>query len=426
MNINIPSEIRYILSVFEENGFEAYLSGRELFMLISSQDLPSCTITVSANNDEIKEMFPKTLQTNNGNVNVIHNGIVYDIRSMNNESIEKICDRAVFTINSMAFSIKRGLIDQYNAMDDIKNHIIRSTPEGEIKFLQKPLSMLRAATLCATLDFNLEEKTKATIQKCSHMVKQVKNEKVFREINRILLSPHPDYIRIMHQTGVLKYIMPELERCFGEQQRNKYHIYDVGEHIMHALTNVRSDKILRWAIMLHDIGKPLTSSTDENGIIHFYGHYKESKNISERILRQFRMDSNEIRDILLLIENHDVRIDTTAVSVKRMMSRIGSELFLKLLEVQAADNMAKDMAYFAQKKEKLDIARRIYAEIIASNEPYSINHLVINNRDLARAGFTKGRMTNDVLKILINEVIINPSLNNSEYLLKRAKQLKRR
>ncbi len=426
MNINIPSDVSNILRRLEEAGFEAYLSGRELFMLVLSQDIPSCTITTNAHNEDIKKIFPKTLETNSGNINIIYNGIVYDVRTMNGENIEEICKRAVFTINSMAYSLKRGIIDQHGALNDTKNRLIRCMYDGEKKFLQKPLSMLRATTLCATLGFSLDEETKETVRKCQSAIKQVKNEKVFREINRILLSPHPDYIRILHQTDLLKYIMPELDRCFGERQRNKYHIYDVGEHIMHALTNVRSDKVLRWAVMLHDIGKPLTSSTDENGIIHFYGHYKESKNISERILRQFRMDAGEIRDILLLIENHDVRIDQTAVSVKRMMSRLGSELFLKLLEVQAADNMAKDMAYFPPKKEKLDNARRIHAEVIASNEPYSINHLMINSRDLAGIGFTKGRMTNDVLKSLINEVIINPSLNNTEYLLKRAKQIRRR
>ena len=423
MNLNIPLDIRFILDRLEEEGFEAYLTGRELCELISSQNIHSCTVTTNAQYADIKRIFPKTVETNNGNINIIHKGIGYDIRIMDNETITDICNKAVFTINSMAYSIKTGLIDKHNAMEDIKNKLIRSVKTDENIFLQRPLSMLKAITLCAVLDYKLEDKTRVSITKSSAAVKRVKSEKVFREINRILLSPHPDYIRMLHETNTLCYIMPQLNRCFGETQRNKYHIYDVGEHIMHALTYVRSDRVLRWATLLHDIGKPLTSSTDENGIIHFYGHYKESKNIGETILRQFRVDSDEIREILLLIENHDVRIDTSSVAVKRMMSRLGSELFLKLLELQAADNMAKNMIYFPAKKEKLDNIKRIHSEVIASNEPYSVNHLMINSRDLASVGFKKGRMMADALKSLVNEVIINPSLNNREYLIKRARQI---
>ena len=95
--------------------------------------------------------------------------------------------------------------------------------------------MLRAIRCSAVLSFRIEDETWKAIKKCAVLIKKVSHERILEEVNKILLSENPDYIRKLHECGLLQYIMPELERCFGEPQRNKYHIYDVGEHIMHTV-----------------------------------------------------------------------------------------------------------------------------------------------------------------------------------------------
>ena len=95
------------------------------------------------------------------------------------------------------------------------------------------------------LSIRIEDETWKAIKKCAVLIKKVSHERILEEVNKILLSENPDYIRKLHECGLLQYMMPELERCFGEPQRNKYHIYDVGEHIMHTVKCTPNDLVFR-------------------------------------------------------------------------------------------------------------------------------------------------------------------------------------
>jgi tRNA nucleotidyltransferase (CCA-adding enzyme) len=223
---------------------------------------------------------------------------------------------------------------------------------------------------------------------------------------------------------LLKFILPELDRCFGEPQKNKYHIYDVGEHIMHTVKNTPKDLILRWAAVLHDTGKPCCSSTDSAGIIHFYGHHRESRRIAVDVLYRLHMESSSIKDITMLVEHHDYRVEANYTAVKRMMSKTGAELFEKLLILQLADNMAKNPTHLPDKLRRINGGLDIYRDVIAQKQPYRISDLLINGKDLMELGYRQGRDIGETLKELLDEVIIKPELNNRAYLIKRAKELK--
>ena len=177
---------------------------------------------------------------------------------------------------------------------------------------------------------------------------------------------------------------------------------------------------------MHDIGKPLCSSTDPTGIIHFYGHHRESRRIAVDVLHRLHMDNDSIHDISVLVENHDYRVDANYTAVKRMMAKTGAELFEKLLALQLADNRAKNINYFPDKKRRIDNALAIYRDVIAAHQPYRVSDLVVNGRDLMRAGCRQGREIGDILRQLLDEVIIKPELNNRKYLLNRVKELKRK
>ena len=128
----------------------------------------------------------------------------------------------------------------------------------------------------------------------------------------------------------------------------------------------------------------------------------------------------------MLIENHDIRIDANPVNVKRVMARLGEELFSKLLILQEADNRAKNPKFLADKLSKLNDVRVIYRKVLSERQPYLSGDLVINGRDLIKIGFRAGREIGDTLHLLLDEVLINPSLNNREYLMMRAKQLRKK
>lgn len=443
MRLDLPENVRYILGRLHEGGFSAFVSGGAVRDMLMGRVPHDYDISTNAKPDDVKRLFRRTVDTGlkHGTVTVIINKTGYEVTTFRRDgaytdgrrpdsvrfvnSVRDDCMRRDFTINAMSYNDEDGLLDFFCGRRDIKQGIIRCVGDAERRFREDALRMLRAVRFSAVFGFGIEPATSAAIRKCAVLIKRVSSERIIEELNKILLSDNPDHFRLMHELGLLRCIIPQLDRCFGERQNNRFHIYDVGEHIMHAVKNTPPDLVLRWSALLHDVGKPCTASEDSSGIIHFYGHHRESKRIAEDVLHRLRLDSDTLRDILVLIENHDVRIEPSPPAVKRMMAKTGPALFEKLLELQTADNSAKNPACFAEKKKKIDAVRDIYETVISSNEPYRVSDLCINGRDLIKIGYRPGRAIGDALKMLTEEVIINPSFNNRQYLLKKAEQLRR-
>ena len=444
MELNISEGAKRILDRLETSGYTAFIAGGAVRDLIMKKVPHDYDIATNARPEEIKRLFNKTIDTGiaHGTVTVIENKTGYEITTFrrdgeysDNRHPEDVlygndprpaCLRRDFTINAMMYNPNNGVLDYFCGKRDIRQGIIRCVGNAEQRFKEDALRMLRAVRFKAQLGFKLEENTAQAIKKCAVLIKKVSRERILEELNKILLSDNPDSIRDLHNLGLLKFILPEVERCFGEPQRNKYHIYDVGEHIMHTLTNTPRDLVLRWAALLHDTGKPCCSSTDNAGIIHFYGHHRESRRIAVDLLYRLHMDSASIKDISMLVEHHDYRVDASFTAVKRMMAKTGAELFEKLLILQRADNMAKNPKHLPDKLNRINGGLNICRDVIALKQPYRIPDLVLNGKDLMELGYRQGREIGDTLKALLDEVIIKPELNNRNYLIRRAKEMRRK
>lgn len=443
MELNISEGAKRILVRLESAGYTAYIAGGAVRDLLMGNVPHDYDIATNARPEEIKALFKKTIDTGiaHGTVTVIENKTGYEITTFRRDGeysdsrhpedviyvndTRTDCMRRDFTINAMMYNPKTGLLDYFCGKRDICQGIIRCVGNAEMRFKEDALRMLRAIRFKAQLGFVLEDKTAQAIKKCAVFIKKVSKERVLEELNKILLSNNPDAIRDLHELGLLKFILPEVERCFGEPQRNKYHIYDVGEHIMHTVTNTPRDLILRWAALLHDTGKPCCSSVDSAGIIHFYGHHRESRRIAVDALYRLHMDSASIKDITMLVEHHDYRVEATYTAVKRMMAKTGAELFEKLLILQRADNMAKNPKYLPEKLKRINGGLEICHNVIALKQPYRISDLVVNGKDLMGIGYKQGRDIGEALKTLLDEVIIKPELNTRAYLIKRAKEMRK-
>ena len=444
MELEISDGAEQILKKLNNAGHMAYIAGGAVRDLLMEKTPHDYDIATSALPGEVKALFDRTIDTGikHGTVTVIENKEGYEVTTFRRDgsytdnrrpsSVEFIerpeedSRRRDFTINAMMYNPALGLLDYFGGRADIENRIIRCVGEPEKRFREDALRMLRAVRFRAQLDFEIHPDTERAIRKCAVLIRKVSAERIRDELNKILLSGHPEYLGDLRRLGLMRFILPELEVCFGEPQRNKYHIYDVGEHIIHTISYTPRDLVLRWAALMHDIGKPLCSSTDPNGIIHFYGHHRESRRIAVDVLHRLHMDNDSIHDISVLVENHDYRVDANYTAVKRMMAKTGAELFEKLLALQLADNRAKNINYFPDKKRRIDNALAIYRDVIATHQPYRVSDLVVNGRDLMRAGCRQGREIGDILRQLLDEVIIKPELNNRIYLLKRVKELKRK
>jgi tRNA nucleotidyltransferase (CCA-adding enzyme) len=444
MELKINEGALQILKRLEGAGFSAYVAGGAVRDLLMGRIPHDFDIATSARPEQVKLLFSHTADTGLkfGTVTVIEHKVGYEVTTYRvdgayidgrrPETVSFVDDvkgdlsRRDFTVNAMAYSPTRGLVDYFGGQQDIRKKVIRCVGEPKKRFQEDALRMLRAVRFCATLGFTLDADTEKAIRICAPLIRKVSPERIRDEMNKILLSPHPDMVRKLHELGLLSYIIKELETCFGVPQKNKYHIYDVGEHIMEAVKFAPNDLLLRWSALLHDIGKPNCSSTDANGIIHFYGHHKESVKITVDVLHRLRFDNESISAIATLVENHDVRVEPSSPAVKRMMARTGAELFEKLLLLQEADSRAKNPVYVPEKLERIETVRRIYQTVLAERQPYLISDLVVNGRDLMKVGYRPGREIGDTLKTLLDDVILNPELNTRDYLLKRAKLLKRK
>ena len=444
MQLELQADTRRIIQKIEQAGYSAYVVGGAVRDLVMGKLPHDIDIATDATPQEIKRIFSHTYDTGlkHGTVTVIENKIAYEVTTFRTEagytdgrrpdSVSFVRDldldlaRRDFTVNAMAYCDRTGLIDRFGGLSDLENRIIRCVGEPKERFREDALRMLRAVRFAAVLEFEIAPETERAIQACAVLIKKISAERIREEMNKILLSDRPADFRTMQRTGLLEYVMPELSRCFSTPQRNKYHIYNVGEHILHAVEATPPDLVLRWAALLHDVGKPCCASRDQTGVIHFYGHHRESMQIGTDILHRLHFDKDSMHNILLLVENHDVRIEPAAPAVKRMMARTGADLFEKLLLLQEADNRAKNSAFLPDKLARVQEVRRIYREILAEGQPYLVSDLVINGRDLIKLGFKAGREIGDILRLLLDAVLVNPALNQREYLLGRARELRKK
>ena len=431
MHFYLTADAVTVLSRIENAGHTAYIAGGTVRELIMNEQPAAYIIVTDASREKIKQLFRKRIDDYNKKscITVIENKMAFDIFYPCDNSletgIEELLGSFDFTINSVAYNPKTGIYDPYSGVGDIEKKIIRFTEVSQNMIAEKTIRMLRAVRYKAQLGFEIKPETARIIKKCSMLIKRAASTRVREELDKIIMSKNPGVFSDIHELGLLRYILPELDTCFYVPQKNKYHIYNVGEHIVNAVINAPNDSVVRWAALLHDIGKPECRSVDANGIIHFYGHHRESVRLASEIMRRLKMEAQLAGDILILIENHDVRIDTTSLSVKRMMSRTGAELFEKLLELQEADNRAKNQRYLPDKLNKLNDVRKIYQKVIAERHPYKITDLAVNGRDLNKLGFRPGHEIGDTLQTLLEEVFIDPALNNREYLIMRAKQCRK-
>ena len=200
-------------------------------------------------------------------------------------------------------------------------------------------------------------------------------------------------------------------------------MYTVGEHTIHAMMNVRNDKILRLTMLLHDTGKPEYKTMDEDGVAHFKMHALGSERIAKEVLRRLKFDNDTLRKVSKLVLYHDDRMPATMKHVRRAMNRISAELFPYYMKVRMADTLAQSDYQRDKKLENLAGIEKCYQEILEKKQCVSLKELKVNGQDLIAAGIEKGPKIGQTLQTLLQEVIEEPEKNTREYLLARIKEL---
>ena len=436
--IQIPEKASHIISVLTEAGFEAYVVGGCVRDAILGRDAADWDITTNALPSQVKALFPRTLDTGlqHGTVTVMQGKEGFEVTTYRIDgeyldgrhpdkvtftpSLLEDLKRRDFTVNAMAYNEKKGLVDAFGGLEDLERRRIRCVGDPRERFTEDALRILRAVRFSAQLDFTIEEKTRAALSEFAPRLWKVSAERIQTELVKLLTSSHPEVFRVVWETGISAVILPEFDACMDTPQNNPHHCWSVGEHTLRALPFVEPDKVLRLAVLLHDIGKPPVRTTDKCGVDHFYNHAQKGAEMAGSILRRLKFDNDTRKRVARLVQVHDdLQIAAAQRSVRRAVYRIGADLFPDYLKLRRADIMAQNPDVRQEKLNELARIEEMYQEILEAQQCLSLKDLAVTGRDLIEAGMQPGPELGRTLNQLLELVIEHPEYNTKESLLER-------
>ncbi|MFA6227466.1 MAG: HD domain-containing protein [Candidatus Paceibacterota bacterium] len=463
----IPKEVWEASQTLKKAGFEAYLIGgcvRDILLGIIPKDWD---ITTNAKPEQIIATFPKTFYENTfGTVGVVNENTVdeavkvievtpYRLEAEYSDNrrpdavifSEKLDDdlhRRDFTINAIALNIteegskegfyKGNIEDYYGGQDDLKKKVLRTVGDPHERFQEDGLRILRAVRIANFVGFEIDKATEKALLVESGLLAKISKERIRDEFTKIIMSDTPmEGIKSCQKFGILKYIIPDLEKTISIEQKGA-HIYDVWEHSLRALQETADKKWpldIRLSALLHDIGKPKSRRAGAEGPSKeagkekwtFYGHEVIGARMTEKILTDLKYPKKVIEKVVKLVRWHMFFSDTEQISlsaVRRIIAQVGKDNIWDLMNVRIADRIGMG-------RPKADPYRlRKYHAMIeeATRDPISVGMLKIDGGRLMEV--TKeapGPKVGFVLHALLEDVLEDPKLNTEEYLENRAKEL---
>lgn len=423
-----------IIERLERQGCEAYAIGGCVRNSLMGIPVSDCDITTSALPSETERVFSdmKVVETGlkHGTVTVISEegeaeittfrteGGYKDFRHPDNvtftKSIEEDLARRDFTVNAIAYSPSKGIVDLYGGIEDLKNNTLRCVGDPEKRFEEDALRIMRGLRFISSYGFKPDDKTAAAFHSKKHLLHEISAERINAELCKLLCG-NPKYLEgvLTEYQDVLSVLIPEIAACQGFSQNTHYHNRDVWQHTVAAVCAIEPKDYLRLAMLLHDLGKPACYQF-YNGEGHFKGHAAISADICQKTLANLRFDNETSKKVLFLVERHDMPIKNDPILIKKHLSRFGIDLYLDLIKVHIADDMAK--AEIAQGRiagynEAAETAR----QIIAEKDCFSLKDLALNGNDIKEMGF-KGREIGKALDLLLEGVIEGKCSNSPEEL----------
>ncbi len=441
MKIQLPDQVNKIIDTLEEAGYEAYAVGGCVRDSLLGRTPDDWDITTSAKPEDCKRLFPRTVNTGikHGTVTVLLGGEGFEVTTYRIDgvyedgrhprevtftaSLKEDLRRRDFTVNAMAYNERSGLVDIYGGMQDIKNRVIRCVGDARERFDEDALRMLRAVRFSAQLGYRIDEKTREAVKAMAPNLQKISAERIQAELVKLVISPHPDDLRTAYELGITAQILPEFDLCMETPQRHKHHCYDVGEHILHSMLGVEPDKVLRLAMLFHDIGKPQTLTVDADGTTHNKKHPLEGEKITRKVMRRLKFDNDTTEKVTKLVLYHDYDIAPTEAGVRRAVNRIGEDIFSMIFVVRRADIAAQSDYMREEKLQKVAYIEEIYRRISDRKDAVTLKDLAISGKDLIAAGMAPGRQIGETLNALLDRVLENPGLNQREILLRISKEL---
>lgn len=437
--MEIPFQICEILERLESAGYAAFVVGgcvRDAEMGIPPHDFD---ITTAAPPREVERVFAdcRVIETGikHGTVTVLYKGASVEITTFRVDGeytdsrhpasvtfsarIEDDLARRDFTMNAVAFSPRRGLVDPFGGIADIGRGVIRCVGEPTLRFTEDALRILRALRFSSVCGFEIEPHTADAARELCGKLRCVSAERIFSELKRILCGKAVKRV-MLEFPEIFKVIIPPIGLQIGFEQNSRFHDSTLYEHTARAVEAVSDNEAMRLAMLFHDMGKPLCKTTDERGESHFYGHAEQSAKIAEEQLRALKCDNETRVRVVEIVRFHDLPLQSSGRFIRRQLAKHGNTL-ADIIYAHIADDSAK----IPEARERIPKWREILAlaEKIAAQEPcLTTRDLAISGRDLAELVPPSRRM-GEILRSLLSEVIDGTLPNEPTALMNRAREL---
>lgn len=440
MDYKLPDQVKNIFKSFDKKGYEIYIVGGAVRDLLTKNTVYDWDFTTNATPEEIQKLIPDSFYDNKfGTVGIKYEEFEkpFEITTFRTEgtysdkrrpdevrwgkNLKQDMERRDFTINAMAIDKNGKIIDYYDGQKDLKKKLIRAVGDPSERFSEDALRMMRAIRIASQLGFTIEEKTLDAISTNASLINKIAKERVKAELFKILASPHPyEGMLLFRNSGLMDEILPELSKCFGVEQKSpqRHHIYDVGTHLLMSLKECKSDKpIVRFAALLHDVGKPQTYKKLDSGVITFYNHEVVSTKITKNIASRLRLSKKETDLLVTLVRHHQFTVDEkqTDKAIRRFIRKVGIENVEDMLDLRVADRLGGGATETSWRLE--DFKKRL---IEVQKEPFSIKDLKINGVDVMKElNLKPGPKVGEILQKLFDEVVEKKLPNDKSELLKK-------
>ena len=427
-----------IIRQLEHAGFEAYTVGgcvRDLLLGITPDDID---ITTNATPEQMMKvlsafrLIPTGLQ--HGTVTVLAEGESFEVTTYRTDgtysdgrhpdnvsfsaSLEEDLARRDFTVNAMAYHPEKGLIDPFGGQEDLKNRLLRCVGNPTTRFTEDALRIARLVRFMSVLGFHAESDTARAAHTLCDRLSLVAAERKRVELMKLLVGGSFSQVALSF-TDVLCRLVPALTPLVGFEQHNPHHEFDVYTHTVRAVAHAVQDPVVRLAVLLHDIGKPATFFLDEQGIGHFYGHPPISETLTKTALTDLRFDNATIEAVLPLVRYHDMPIHNDRKQIKRRLSKLGKETFLRLLHVKEADAMGcRENSLPPDFRAVRELVEDIYRE----QECLTLRDLAVNGKDLLALGIPAGPSLGYLLGFLLEAVLDERCANEHDALITLVKE----
>ena len=461
----IPENVLDIYKQLEKHGFEVYFVGGSVRNILLKKDVKDWDLTTNATPEDILKIFPESFYDNKFGtvgipVKIDKANKIIEITTFRTEeslspthkpdkvswgkSIEEDLSRRDFTINAIALrlpsipkrtstSLTQGkpsifeLIDPYDGEKDLQKKIIKAVGDPNLRFKEDALRLLRAIRIATELKFKIENNTWKKIIEDSELIKHISGERIRNELLRILSDKNAyEGVMLLKESGLLKYIIPELLDGIGVSQARpgRHHTEDVFTHNLLSLKYCPSQNpIVRFATLIHDIGKPNVMKKDKEGLIIFHNHEVAGARIADQICQRLKFSKKEKEKIVTLIRWHmfSVNENLTDAAVRRFIRRVGVENVKDMMDLRVGDRLGGGTQTAESWRLKL-FKKKIEEQL--KPLPFSINDLVIDGNDIIRILRIKpGPIIGKILNQIFEEVDEDLAKNNKEFLTKRVEEI---